>query len=470
MSRSKYPNRDALRKAHDIYLEGVYPFVIKCLNKVQGETAEELIKKALNLSEGDDIQEKIEISDIAHLIIRLYWRDSFKKEFDAIDPYYEARSVVGLIVEGRNRASHPPWDVDTEFTRSQLFLIADILEKINRPNEQREVEAIRDELFFDDSAERLEKVEAHLADYKRSLTGTEERLAAAESEKSEYAEKNTALSVQVDEKEKQRKKLDRQLKNANGRNDKLKSDLSDAKKRLEQSEAAQTDYKKRLETTSKELEQAKAEKGELEKRLKTIITPSKTEKEAHEKRLQTVLKQLKTADAIKIELEERLEFTSDRLEDVEAELAVYKERLGCAIRQLEVVEAEKGECENSFDETEEHFFATEATEHFSPEEPGAQVLIGLEMEEIEDTVEEEDFPEIKVEETENKEALDKISNSQITKIFRARLRNWPWSRIASWSGQPLGIQELEDLRSTTYYQKRAKKYAEHRGIQMELLL
>ena len=265
MSTAKYPNRDALRKAHDVYLDAMYLFVSKCLDRVKGTTAEKLIRNALRLELHSDIEEDIEISDIAHLV-RTYWYDSFQGEFEVVDRYYEARSAVGLIVEGRDRASHPPWDLDPEFTRTHLSLIAEVLGKISKPDQQREVETIRDELFFDNTAERLTEAEERLkvserenAKYKKSLTEAERRLEARESERDEYEKDNTTLSKQVDEEEKYLKKLSKQLKRARAENDKYKKNLAGTKQRLEKSEAAQADYKKRLEVALEELKDTKEE-------------------------------------------------------------------------------------------------------------------------------------------------------------------------------------------------------------------
>ncbi len=84
-------------------------------------------------------------------------------------------------------------ELDPEFTRSQLFLIAEILGKIKSPDAQREVEDIRDKLF-NDTAEQLEAVSkavaAEKAKYKRSIAGVEKRLAASE-------ESNKELSKQI---------------------------------------------------------------------------------------------------------------------------------------------------------------------------------------------------------------------------------------------------------------------------------
>ena len=49
---------------------------------------------------------------------------------------------------GRNLAAHPaPQDIEAEFTRAHLFHIADVLGKINAPEQKRAVEDIRERLF-----------------------------------------------------------------------------------------------------------------------------------------------------------------------------------------------------------------------------------------------------------------------------------------------------------------------------------
>ena len=265
MSKTKYPNRDALRKANDIYLDVMYQFVKRCLDKIQGTTAEVLITDALRWSSDNNIEEKIEISDITHLV-RTYWYDSFEEQFEVIDRHYEARSAVGLIVEGRNRASHRPWDLDPEFTRTQLFLIAELLGKINRPNEQREVEVIRDDLFSDDTAERLAEAEKHLkeikaenTEYKKSLSDTEKCLTDAEKKNRKYEKDTAEFSKQVDEKGNRINKLLKQQKEAKARNEKSKKDLARTKQRLKEFEAEQTVYKEHLATQSNKLKDMKDE-------------------------------------------------------------------------------------------------------------------------------------------------------------------------------------------------------------------
>ena len=278
MSKAKYPNRDALREANDIYLDTMRPFIIHYLKQVPGETVEDLIGDALKddqadkfweiLDKDNDIESAIDFNYIPQ-IIQKEWKDAFGQR---LNWNMNFQSMLWLIREGRNSCEHRgKKDLDSEFVRINLFLIADVLGKINRPDKQHEVEGIRDELFADDTPERLEKVEEDNAEYKRSLAEAEQRLTTADSEKNEYTKKNAALSKEIDAKENQRKKLDRQLKTAKTQNDKYKKDIAGTKQRLEASEAAQADYKDRFETTSKELKEIRAERKETEERLATAL-------------------------------------------------------------------------------------------------------------------------------------------------------------------------------------------------------
>ena len=274
MSEARYPNRDALRQANDIYLDTMRPFIIHYLKQISGETVEDLIGDALKgeqadkfweiLDKDNDIESAIDFNYIPQ-IIQKEWNDAFGQR---LNWNMNFQSMLWLIREGRNSCEHRgKKDLDSEFVRINLFLIADVLGKINRPDEQREVEGIRDALFADDTAERLEKAEKRLKDLESEKSEAEKRLEDVQ----EYERTNTALSKQVDEKENQRKKLDKQLKKAKAQNDKYKKDIAGTKQRLEKSEAAQADYKDRLETTSKELKGIHAEWKETEERRATEL-------------------------------------------------------------------------------------------------------------------------------------------------------------------------------------------------------
>ena len=269
---ASYPYRDALRDAHDIYLNAMRPFIVRNVLDV--------------------IQEEIEIRDIAH-IIRTNWDDSFKQWFEDVDPYYEARSAVWQIVESRNRASHPPWDLDPEFTRTHLFLIANLLEKIDRPDAKRRVENIQDRLFPDNTARQTEEVEQ--AAYKKRLATMSTQLAIA------VAGKTTA-----------------------------EEHFSDISNRLEAAEVRKTELEKRLKTMSDRLKDVERENAAYKKRIETIpdqLETANTEKVKYDKVLKAASNQLATLKTVNTQLEERLETTSTRLEEVEEELADCKERL-----------------------------------------------------------------------------------------------------------------------------------------------
>ena len=305
LSRAEYPNRDALRDANDIYLDTMRPFIIHHLKQVQGEKVENLIEDALDpgqadkfwekLDEEDDIESAIDFSYFPQIIQR-QWKDAFGQRFNW-DLNFQ--SMLWLIRKGRNACEHRgKKDLDSEFVRINLYLIADVLGKINRPDEQREVEAIRDELFSDDTKERLEKAEKRLKDLESEKSEAEERLADAESKNKEYEEENAALSTQVDEKESQRKKLDRQLKGKKTQNDKYKKDIAGTKQRLKESEAAQADYKNRLGTKLKELKDTEMEKNDYKERFETTskeLEEAKTEWQTCEDNLKAKSDQLEDA-------------------------------------------------------------------------------------------------------------------------------------------------------------------------------
>ena len=269
LSKTEYPNRDALRKALDVYLDAMCPFVSKCLDKFQDTTAEELIRNALSLASHDNIEEKIEISDIAHLV-RTYWYDYFEEKFQAIDRHYEARSAIGLIVEGRNRAFHRPWDLDPEFTRTQLFLIAEVLGKINRSDAQREVETIRNDLFENTTQQLVTTaVEAEKAEYEKSIAEVKKRLAAEEATNKKLLEQLNDKDVKLAKNTKDLEKLSgqvvaakenkKQLTSTSRQLKKVQAEHSKCAERLTSTEAERDNYKECFETASKELKEAEKE-------------------------------------------------------------------------------------------------------------------------------------------------------------------------------------------------------------------
>ena len=280
MSRAKYSNREALDKALHVYLEAMYSFVSRCLD-------DELIRNALRLPSDSNIGEKIEVKDIAHLIRTWpHWDNYFKEEFKVIDRddirYYDARSVTGLIVEGRNQVSHQRLrELDRDFTRCQLFLIAEILEKINMSDAQREVEDIRDELF-DDTVEQLEAVseavEVEKAKYEKSIAEVKKRLAAEKENNKKLSNQIIDNAVKLDEKKEELEKLSGQLVSV---------------------KLSKKEYENRLNSTSKQLKKAQEVHSTCEERLTTISnqrSAAEAERDGYKERFEIASKELEEAE------------------------------------------------------------------------------------------------------------------------------------------------------------------------------
>lgn len=279
MSTTDYSNQEALNKALNIYRTYMRAFIIFHLKKIQGQKVEDVVISSLDdAGQSDradeidrllrqsnrDIKSVIDINDFPHLV-RQNWWDAFERPLNDDKAF---QNQLWLIVGCRNEDwAHPPeGDAESEGTRAYLFLIADVLRKIKKPDKQSEIEAIRDELF-PATAEHLAEAKERLKDLESEKSEAEKHLADVESKKKEYEEKNAALSEQVDDKEDQRKKLDRQLKKVKADNGKYKKDIAGKKQRLKEFEAAQADYKNRFEAKSKELKGTKTKLKETEERL-----------------------------------------------------------------------------------------------------------------------------------------------------------------------------------------------------------
>ena len=150
------PNTKAIRAATDIFIDEMNPFMIRCLRRVQrGGNLQDNIKNALrdyqreqfeqNLQSGSQIQDAFDINAYPNFI-QAYWREVFHAEFDN-DRSIE--SSLHLIKKARNSVSHVKVqkDLDPEYTRTALYLMADVLDKIGKPDKKTQVEKIRDDLF-----------------------------------------------------------------------------------------------------------------------------------------------------------------------------------------------------------------------------------------------------------------------------------------------------------------------------------
>ncbi len=310
MNRAEYRNRDALNQALDLYLGAMFLFVSECLD-------EQSIREFLRLLSDDDLRNEMEVKDIADLIKR-YWSKSFKEKFKITDRYgmtryYDARSVTSLIVEGRNRVSHQRLqELDPEFTRAQLFLIAEVLGQINMSVQQREVVDIRDKLF-NDTGDHLVKiaVKAEKAKYEKSITKVEKRLAGEKENNEELSKQIADNTAKLDEKTEKLEKLSGRLVTA----------------KLDEKES-----EKRLNSISKQLEKVQAEHSACEKHITTIsdqVTSTEAARDDYKERLETASEELK-------EVNERLSITSGQLLAVKAEMDVSEERLATARKLLTI--------------------------------------------------------------------------------------------------------------------------------------
>ena len=150
------PNREALRKALDIYYPPMRRFIVHTLSRVPGEQAEDLISDSLIDESYQKFQvaisdpktnpiEAIEPLSIPHIINRNW--NHFKREFK---PYENAvRNLSYIIKDARNAEVHgdPESDMETLEVQARLTDIAKVLGLINALDEQRAVEQIRNQLI-----------------------------------------------------------------------------------------------------------------------------------------------------------------------------------------------------------------------------------------------------------------------------------------------------------------------------------
>lgn len=158
MNTINRPNRDALQKALDIYRDALRPFLVRCLKQVRGEKVEDVIirslgnrrtnelEHALRLPNGN-VESAIDINDFPTLVSRNWRRETFEAKLNGDKTF---QNQLWLITDARNHAVHTGTsDLDADYTRTHLFLIADVLEKIGASDGKQVVQSIRDQLFSD---------------------------------------------------------------------------------------------------------------------------------------------------------------------------------------------------------------------------------------------------------------------------------------------------------------------------------
>ena len=329
---TKYPNRETLYEAHNIYRDVMRRFVVRCLKKIQGTTPEKELCRILNLELIDDPKVAIDINDFPRIIRdRDCWFGTFSSLFGSKGAM-DIRGMTSVISDSRKLWAHPGTeDVDSDSIQMYLSLIAEVLDGINETDAAHEVKIIRDRLFSDEPEEH--PAEAENADPKECLNDMSKQLDAAKGEIAELEKQVKTTSDRLKEVEAEWIACDERLRTMSIRlriavagkttaeerlsdiSNRLEERLSDISNQLEEAERENTGYKKRIESISDQLEARNAEKIKCEKALKAVSN------------------QLATLKSINVELEERLETTSTQLEDVETELTTSKEHLARTLRQ-----------------------------------------------------------------------------------------------------------------------------------------
>ena len=158
MTLDERPIKNVLRGAVDIYLYAMRPFIVRCLSQAEGKSIEDTIRDSINrgqiaqfdraLSEGRGVEDSIDIGHFGHLVSR-NWNEVFYSGFNGDR---RVQGHMGNIKHLRNRLAHPSQqdieqEVEPEYARKCLVEIADMLSRINRPDEKQWVEAISYRLF-----------------------------------------------------------------------------------------------------------------------------------------------------------------------------------------------------------------------------------------------------------------------------------------------------------------------------------
>ena len=323
MNNNGYPNRDALRKANDIYLDVMRSFIVHNLKQITGENVQQLIEDVLYdnqidqfhqmLNEHNDIGSAIDSTYIPH-IIKNYWEDIFADKFDND---LVSQSMLWLIRKGRNKCEHRATnDLDFEFTRTQIFLISDILNQINRSDKKNEVDEIRNQFLSDETTrqiseinDQLDNVETEKEQYKKLLSESEERFKELEKEQSENKERIDEL-LQIKEVkeqlEKDNSKLSKELKETEDAWNSAEMSLKSKEKQLNDEINAHDSLKEKVASLNEQIEATENENN----RYKTKLDD---EKKSNNKQLESM---------------------RDKYEVLEKEAEDYKVRLNVIEKQL----------------------------------------------------------------------------------------------------------------------------------------
>ncbi len=151
------PNKDALNRAIDIYRDAMRPFIIRNLHSVPGQRVEDVIRRSLNDNQvyrfqsylarnSSNVEAAIDVGDFPDLISR-NWRGVFERQLPSGGQIVQRLS---RIRKARNKAAHPDSvDLDIQFVKARLHDIMDVMDLINAPTQQQEVNEILRSLSLD---------------------------------------------------------------------------------------------------------------------------------------------------------------------------------------------------------------------------------------------------------------------------------------------------------------------------------
>lgn len=147
-----YPNRAAISRCLDTYLDGMCPFVVRHLKQMRGTTVIETIRSSISgggyssHSRIDDFNRnleqaggKVEVAldaGIVRTVVDKQWQAVFR---DAFSGDYAVRSAIHCITETRNRATAHRGAADIEVTVALSFMehIITVLRCLNYPHLER---------------------------------------------------------------------------------------------------------------------------------------------------------------------------------------------------------------------------------------------------------------------------------------------------------------------------------------------
>lgn len=315
-------NQEALNRALNIYRTNMRSFIISKLRMIPGMNVDDVIMNSLDtanqseradeieqlLKNSDrDINSIIDINDFPHLI-HVNWRESFK---DPLSDDKTFRNQLWIIKDGRNESwAHPPeGDIDMERTRAFLFLIADIMDKIKKPDVKSDIEKIRDEISSNNAAKQISEIT--------------EKLETEEKEKKKYKKELEKIEKRIKDTENQHKKDKKYLEN-------IENQLEEVIFNKEKTEEELTIVKNDLKTAKDNLKEVEDAWLEVDKNLKGITAD-----------LQEVEKE-------KDSIQEQYELLYKQFEEMEIEIQGYKENLTSVENQLLEVKIEKSNTEEQF--------------------------------------------------------------------------------------------------------------------------